>query len=177
MEESLLTLRSSIKPSLKKSKLIRGTLLSLIGVSLWFYGGLFLSTATLTIFGWPILIIGGILIAGGLIPYRKLVRLENKPNELTVTDLEELYFSMQEVPMFKIALENVEEMAFLDDDRRYGIGVWIKHPKSKNVIVLHPSLELNAYLRDCQKYYFCDLFFPFFTKRSFQELEEIYKSV
>ena len=68
-------------------------------------------------------------------------------------------------------------MAWLDDDKRYGIGLWIKKPQSKHITVLHPTLDFNAYLKNSQKQYLCDLFFPYFSKRSFQELEELYKSI
>ena len=40
----------------------------------------------------------------GLLPYRKLLRLESKPNEIVVTDLEKFLFTMKGTPMFKIAL-------------------------------------------------------------------------
>lgn len=175
MEEQILKLRSSIKPSLKKSVILRGSLLSALGVALWLFSGIFFSITTLSTWGWPIFLIGGILITIGLLPYRKLSRLENNPHEIVITDLDELYFSMG-TPIFKIHLEKIEEMAFLDDEKRYGIGIWIKKPIDKNVIVLHPTLDFNAYLADCQKRYFCDIFFPYFSKRSFQELEEVYKS-
>jgi hypothetical protein len=177
MEDAVLTLMSSVKPSLKKSVLMRGTLLGAFGISLWLYGGIFLSIDTLTFWGWPIFFIGGILITIGLLPYRRLTHLENKPHEIIVTDLEELYLSLNGVAYFKISLENIEEMAFLDDDKRYGIGLWIKNPKQKNIIILHPSLQLDAYLKDCQKKYFCDVFCPYFSKRSFQELEELYQVI
>ncbi len=177
MEESILTLRSSIKPSLKKNTLIRGTILGALGVSLWLFAAIGLPENTLNFWGWPILFIGGILITIGLLPYRKLYRLENNPHEIVITDLEELYFYMQGSPFLKVALENIEEMAYLDDDKRYGIGLWIKNPKSKNMTILHPSLVADNYLKECQEQYFCDVFLPYFSKRSFQELEELYKSI
>lgn len=176
-EEPILTLRSSVKSSLKKSVILRGSLLGALGIALWLYGGIFLSMATLSTWGWPIFLIGGILIALGLWPYRKLTRLENKPHEMVVTDLEELYFSQSGVPLFQISLENIEEMAFLDDDKRYGIGLWIKNPANKYIKVLHPGINLNTYLMDCQKRYFCDVFLPYFSKLSFQELEDLYKNL
>lgn len=173
MEEIILKLRSSIRPALKKKTMIRGSILGGLGILLWVYSGLFLSISTLTIFGWPIFLTGGILITLGLLPYRKLTRLENKPHEIIITDLDELSYFSQGVPMFKISMKNIEEMAFLDDDVRYGIGFWIKTPASKHIEILHPSLDLNVYLKNCQKDYFCDIFFPYFTKRSFEELEEL----
>lgn len=176
MEEPLLTLRSSVRPSLKKTALIKGSILGGLGIALWLYGGIFLSIETLTIWGWPILIIGGGLISSGLFPYRKLVRQENNPHKIIVNDLEELEFYSQGTPLFKVSMDNIEEMAFLDDDIRYGIGLWIKNPKTQYIEVLHPSLDLSAYLKKCQKDYFCDLYFPFFSKRSYQELEELFKN-
>ena len=178
IEEPILTLRSIVKPSLNKMpRFLRGSYSGALGVALWLYGGIFLSTSSLTFWGWPIFLIGLILIAWGLLPYRKLTRLENNPNEIILTDLEELYFSMQGTSTFKIALENIEEMAYLDDNSHYGIGLWIKSPKTKHIIVLHPTLDFQAYLKDCQKRYFCDVFFPNFSKRSFKELEELYKNI
>lgn len=176
MEESILALKSIIKPSLKKVALLRGTILGILGIALWLYGGIFLSTNSLTIWGWPIFIVGLLLITWGLLPYRKLTRLENNPNEIIVTDLEELYFK-QGTPVFKIALENIEEMAYVDNNSHYGIGLWIKKPQTKNILVLHPTLDLKAYLKDCQNRYFCDVFLPNFSKRSFKELEELFKNV
>lgn len=175
MEEAILTLRSSIKPSLKKATLIRGSCLGFIGITCWLFGALFLPLSVLANWGWLFLLIGGAFITFGLLPYRKLTRLENKPHEIIVTDLEELYFSMQGTLIFKVALDKIEELAYLDDDVRYGIGLWIKEP-SKNLVILHPSLDLNSYLKDCQKRYFCDLYCPYFSKRSYQELEDLYKN-
>lgn len=176
MEEPILKLRSSIKPALKKSVLLRGTLLGISGLALWLYGGIYLPINVLTVWGWPILILGGVLIIFGLVPYRKLTRVENKPNELILTDLEELNIYVEGIPFLKVDFENIEEMAYLDDEKRYGIGLWIKNPKTKHIIILHPLLDLNLYLKNTQKRYFCDIFLPYFSKRSFQELEEAYKA-
>jgi hypothetical protein len=175
LKDPILTLKSSIKPSLKKSVLIRGTILGALGLSIWLFGGIFLSISTLTLWGWPILICGGLLITWGLLPYRKLIRLENCPNEIVITELEELLFSQQGRPLLMVYLENIEELAFLDDDNRYGIGLWVKKPVLENIITLTPSLDLIFYQEDCQKKYFCDVFLPNFSKRSFTELEEIIK--
>lgn len=156
---------------------MRGSILGFAGISLWLFGGIFLPMNVLSFYGWPIFILGGLLIIVGLLPYRKLLRLENKPHEVIVTDTEELFFALQGIPTLKIALENIEEMAYLDDDKRYGIGLWIKNPKNKNISLEFSALDLNRYLSECQKDYDCDVFFPYFSKRSFQELEEIYKSL
>ncbi len=177
MEETILTLHSSIKPSLKKNKLLQGSILAILGVSLWLYCGIFLSINILSTWGWLALMMGGVLITFGLMPYRQLTRLENNPHQIVVTDLEELYFSISGAPVFTIALENIEEMAYLDDDKRYGIGLWIKKPIIKNVHLLNPSLNFDAYLKNTQKQYFCDIFLPYFSKRSFQEFEDLYKNI
>lgn len=174
-EQPVLTLRSTIKPSLKKNQILRGSLLGGLGVIIWLYGALFLSLNTLATWGWLILILGGLFIAWGLVPYRKLMRLENRPHKIILTDLDELYFLSQNITLFKVELKNVEEMAYLDDNERYGIGLWIKNPM-KNIQTLHPSLQLEEYLKDTRKRYLCDLFFPFFSKPSYQELEDFYKT-
>lgn len=175
-EEIVLTLHSSIRPSLKKNVLMKGSLLALCGVSLWLYGGVFLSIATLTNWGWPILILGGALVTWGLLPYRRLTLLENVPHKIIVTDVEELVFYMKDSPLLKIPLDDITEMAYLDNDKQYGIGIWLKKPVSKNFEVLQADLDIEKYLDNCQKKYFCDAFFPFFSKRSFQELKDVKES-
>lgn len=175
MEQSRITFRSSIHRALKKSVLLRGTIWASIGVLLWVLAGVFLPLSVLTIWGAPILLLGGALIVVGLLPYRRLSRQENKPNELILTELDELYIFFERTGMFKVELKNIETMAYLDDDTRYGIGLWIKYPKKSHITLLNPHIKIDEYLKNCQKDYQCDIFLPYFSKRTYQEIEEIYK--
>jgi hypothetical protein len=176
MEEPILSLNSTIHSSIKKATLIKGTIYGAAGMSLWLYGGIFLSPSVLATWGWVLLLLGGVFITLGLLPYRQLSYLENTPHQVKVDSLNELYFALHGRILFKVSLEKVDGMAYLDDDKHYGIGLWIA-PTSKDITALHYSLDLPLYVEENQKKYFCDLFLPYFSKRSYYELEEIYRSL
>jgi hypothetical protein len=165
-----------VKPSIKKRALMRGTFSGALGIFLWTFAAIFLEPSSLYIWGWPIFIFGGLLILVGLLPYRRWSRLETSPHELTINEFEELTYYMQKQPVLRVKLMYVEEIAYLDDEERYGIGLWIKKPLLEHVDLINPSLNLTLFQEENQKNFFCDLYFPFFSKRSFLELEEAVKS-
>ena len=123
----------------------------------------FLSLQTLSTWGLPLLLIGGAFITYGLLPYRRLMRLENNPYQIIISESEQLIFFMDKHPLLKIPLKDIEEIAFLDDDHRYGIGLWLKKPLSNDLEYLSPNQTFEQYRTHCQKEYFCDVFFPYFS--------------
>lgn len=170
-DDAVLTLHSSIKPSLKKEKVLQGSLWGALGIAIWLFGALFLTLEIFTLWGLPILLIGGGFITYGLLPYRKLTRLESNPHQILVDESEQLIFFMDKQPLIKISLKDIEEIAYLDDDNRYGIGLWLKKTLSQNFEWMLSNPNFEQYRSQCQKNYFCDVFLPYFSKRSFEELE------
>lgn len=69
-----ITYYSQIKPDLLKKALFTGTLKAFFGLIIMFFGGPFLFIPAVLIIGW------------GLIPYRKLKKLEANPYTLHLTE-------------------------------------------------------------------------------------------
>jgi hypothetical protein len=148
-----LVLRSSIRPSLKHSLLQRGTFLGFIGGLLFLLAGIFLPLPQLSIWGLPVLGAAFALITAGLLPYRRLSHLEMHPHEISLTE-QRLRFSRSGKPSFTLPLSCIKRIDYRDAPRHYGIAIWLKNPL--------PAKEG------------CDIFLPYFSKRSFDEMKEFY---
>jgi hypothetical protein len=142
------TLRTSISPSLLKWRLYLGSFLAGGGAFLLLFSSIYLSTSVLEKWGFLILILGLGLIAIGLIPYRKLQRLEVKPNELILSEHGLAYYKGGRLE-WKLPYDSIRSVTFFESSWRYGI-----------------YLDVEGRF---------DLFLPFFTKRSFQILEQNFK--
>lgn len=134
-------------------------------------GGTLLPLEQLKIWGIPIFFVGIILIAIGLLPYRQLTRLQLKPHELRY-DGHFLLFLKQGKPLFKIAEESVEKIEYVEKETLYGLAIRLKRPLEEKVRVLQPRFNFAAFASDsAQRFEGCDLFLPYFTKRTCEELK------
>lgn len=138
------TLRTSIDPTLLKWRLYLGTFLGGCGGVLLLLSSIYLSAQSLEKWGFLILMFGLGLIALGLIPYRKLQRLEVRPNELVISEHGLIYYKSGEL-QWKLPFASIHSLSFQETAWHYGIA-------------------LNVEGR-------FDLFLPYFTRRSFQILE------
>lgn len=126
----------------------------------------------ISLFGIPIFITGLALIAIGLLPYRRLLRLQLKPHEIH-DEGEYLIFLQQGKPLFKICKKNIQKIAFLKKENIYGLGVWLKRPLEEKIKVLQPNFDFAAFMADSvQRFEGCDLFLPYFTERSCEEIKD-----
>lgn len=171
MSIEILRVRSSITSALKQLILLRGTAFAALGGAIILYCGAFLSVKTLSMWGLAALLLGLILIALGLIPYRKLSRLEVNPYEIVVDDNFCLFFLSKKKPLFALAMKDIEKMEYVDGKKRYGIALCMK----KSHQTIHPlhSFDVEAFQRSSKKMMSCDLFLPYFSKRSYAELQEL----
>lgn len=158
-------LRSAVKPELVRHMLFRGTLLAGIGVSLLTFGGAFLSSQMLNKWGLLLFLIGGGFIAWGLIPYRRLMQLEIKPNEL-ILDQQAIHVLMKRKPAFTIPISTIKEIQYLETPKIYGIQIWLKKNPLEKVVIQDPHFSL----KDFQKHG-SDLFLPYFSQNAFNQLD------
>lgn len=158
-----LRLRSSIRPALKRSLLFRGTLIASAGIALLLFASLTLPVTSLAHWGIFILGISLVLITAGLLPYKRLTRLEIQPHELLLTN-QEISFFQNRIPRLTLLWSNIEKTSYIDHPSQYGIALWLKNPD--------PALE--NMIQKCRKRYGCDLFFPFFSARSYREMIEFF---
>lgn len=124
----------------------------------------------LRIGGLPLFLLGCLLIGAGLLPYRKLTRLEVTPDTITSTD-SSLLFAKGGKKALEIPHNAIERITFLSTPSFYGWALFLKHPIEHKIKVLDPRFPLKAFLKKscCRN---CDLFFPYFTEKSLKDLLE-----
>lgn len=170
MELNIIKFRSSIRPSLLHSVLFQGSLLAFFGMLLLLGTGAFLSQESLKHWGLLIFFMSIGLIAIGMLPYRRLTRLEINPHEI-VLEKDHLHFFMKKKCLISIPLKNIEKMSFIELGRVYGIGIWLKNFSLENAITRETSFNIFKFHKNSQKKYQCDLFLAYFSKRTFAELQ------
>lgn len=167
-----LILYSSIPPILLKKTLLKGSLLAIVGALIFVFAGSFLSPLYMKQWGWTIYPGCLTLIAYGLIPYRRMSRLVLKPDQLIAKGKEDLEFFSKGEKIFRIPFSIIQDIHYIEQNTLHGIGMkldpesiegFIKQfPKSKKLLSTNIRIHPLDY----------DLFFPFFTQRSFNELKE-----
>lgn len=167
----ILKLTSSIKPELKSQILFKGTFLALLGVILLLGAGIFLSPKSIENWGLPLFGTAFGLMAWGMIPYRRLCALERTPQLMCLSEEGNLQYFSKGKPILTLPVSIIATMTFRATPRLYGIELKLNKPASEKIIVFGgPSvlrpLQKNADLHTC------DLFFPYFSERSFKRLHE-----
>jgi len=170
MKTDALTLHSSIKPSLMKRTLFRGTFIGVLGLIPLFYACLFLDTPTLSYWGLPIFFGALALIAFGMMPFRRLTFLEQNPNKLTMVDDRGFIYFHKGKKTLTIPYSTIDKMSYYDKDSIYGIAVCLKKDPHEKITVHNRSFDFERYQNYSKKYYQCDLLLPYFSKRVFREI-------
>jgi len=148
----------------------RGTVLGGSGAFLILMGGTLMPLEFLSLWGIPFFLVGLFFISIGLLPYRKLARLQLTPHEIHY-DGKCLVFHKQGKPLFQVFLPSIDKISYLEREHLYGVGIWLKKPIGEKVKVLQSHFNFSAFIADSMhRFEGCDLFLPFFTERTFKEL-------
>ncbi len=165
-----LILRSVIHSSVLENSLLKGSAIALIGVFLIFisyYHLLPLSEAWANLFLWA----GFLLIAAGLIPYKKLSRLQINPDILYVDD-DEAHLIRAKVTRLSIPIEQIVDVAYMDT---HGVnGLLLQLEKGHNISIPKDIVKATQKLasKDPTKTYSNAILLPHFPERSAIELRE-----
>jgi hypothetical protein len=171
MQTPYLILKTSVKSSLKRSVLFRGTLLASLGGLLILFGSFF-SKGVLTSWGLPLYLIGIYLISLGLLPHRKLLLLETSPNEIHINSVLILIFKVKGTTLFSVPCVSLTKMSYIEKGSDYGIAFWFSNSSFKNVLIYSHKVKLDDLQSESKKKYGCDIFLPYFSKRSYTEMVE-----
>lgn len=159
-----------MRSNVKRTVLRRGSLFAVCGILLWVVTGALLPLPTLTTWGPGIFIIGGIFIAFGMVPYRRLTHLEDRPHRILI-DANVLHFFHKGKELFSMPLTRIEKVEYFDDAVLYGIAVWL-HPGDPTVHLTghRKNVVIRRYVAKVRRRYGCDLFFPYFSKSAYHAL-------
>jgi hypothetical protein len=162
-------LYSGIRSVLKRQILFKGIFFALAGVLLWVVCGALIPEDYLSVWGPVIFFGGGLLITLGIVPYKRLSHLEDHPHRLQVSD-DRLSFLYKGKPLISLPTDNIKKVEFRDDNGLYGIALWIK---SDNKLFTHRStLCPKHYMLEVKRKHHCDLFFPYFSRNSYERLSD-----
>lgn len=170
-ENEITTIRSSILPALMRRTLWSGSLLGGVGALSLLMGGIFISLPEMKIWGPFLFIFSLAMITLGLLPYRRLKRLEENPYVLTIEGEGWIHFSGKGKLLFSIPISFLDCITYLEKQNAYGIRVFLKHPLPEKMSV-HPEFNLADLHKRSLYLYQCDLFFSYFSQRSFATLQE-----
>ncbi|WP_068468499.1 hypothetical protein [Candidatus Protochlamydia phocaeensis] len=149
----------------------QGFSLALIGVLGLIYWGAFARLHTLQMWGFWIFIGSLFLIAIGLLPYRRLSLLQTHPNELQAVGLDYLTFHVKGQKIVTIPFSAIDHFRYSEDARRYGLAFWLK-PHSKEKVLIYSKKGFAKLRKPPAKAQGADLFFPYFSQRSYEELRK-----
>lgn len=166
-----ITLRTSIRPKLKQFLLFRGSLLAFSGVSLILYAGVFVGPKALSHWGLSLCFVAFLMMAWGLIPYRRASKMEEQPSELIISEDLSVRYRKQGKESTSFSLRDVDEAIFCEEKGLYGMG--LKFKIKERVPTVTPSLIFTLYSHSLKRKYAFDLFFPFFTERTVHEFQEL----
>ncbi|ADI39069.1 hypothetical protein [Waddlia chondrophila] len=171
MNTDSLTIRSSITSSLYKKILFRGSFFSLLGFIPLLYGSLKMDVDTLSIWGIPLFFLGTALIMFGMLPYKRVTELQKHPNEIHLVGDKSIRYDHLGKKTLTVPLSAIQSMQYLEDADLYGIKLHFKKVLKEKVIVHDPRFSMERFEKASRKRHGCDLFFPYFSKRSFNQLK------
>jgi hypothetical protein len=169
MNEQTYKFRSSIHSSLKKQTLLRGSFIAALGALLIACGGIFLTVQQLGRWGIIIYGLGIALIALGLIPYRRMCRLEECPDQLVVSEDGLWSYYRRNKLIFTLPQKNIKKIDYIDNKSWYGISIACCTVK---------KLKMKIYDFKTAKKFFCkkksaQIFLPYLSRNTYNALNEL----
>lgn len=158
-------IRTTLSNPLLKQKLFKGFFIALVGVIAMVSAGIFLPGPLLSKLGLFVYIFGFGLITIGLLPYRKLSRLQNKPNELRLTGEDRLEFWAKGQCRLIIPIRCLKGFAYTETENGNGITFYLNHPSEMD----NKTLKGYQILVNREE---PSILFLYFSKRSCEELQE-----
>jgi hypothetical protein len=157
-----------VHSSLKRRTLFCGTSFAGVGILLLTYAGTAFPEATLQRWGWFFFLISGLLIAVGLVPYRRLCSLENNPSVLSTESGTALSLEKKGSCLFTLPFCSISKIGYLADPSYYGIVFWLKEAHLKKLHIPSVYGHIPRRLRSTG----CHLFLPYFSERTFRQLTQ-----
>ncbi len=162
-------LRTAVLKPLKSHLVKRGSLYAILGGALLLGFGAFSPPLFLSRWGLLIWCSALFLIAWGLIPYKRVAKLEEIPNRL-ILDGEKLSYFKGEKLCRQVDRKSIVSADFIEVNPLYGISLKVD-PETKEQLP-EPSFMARVCLKKVKAAHDYDLFFPYFSKRSARELQE-----
>lgn len=164
---------STIKPSLYRSVLFRGSCIGGAGALLLLLSGTFFPLSFLEVGGIPLAFVSFSLIAIGLLPIRRLMRLSSQP-DLLICQSSALFYHKKGKLVLQLPFSLITSLHFHQDGEQYGIGIKLSKIAKNHLQTLHPHVNLTSFFERSQAAFPAfDLFLPFFSEQISTDLLEL----
>ncbi|MFI0434925.1 MAG: hypothetical protein ACH350_04250 [Parachlamydiaceae bacterium] len=169
MKDSLI-IHSSVSTYALKMRLLKGCTIASLGIAILVLSGIYLPIESLHKWGGGLFFTSIGLITLGMLPYRRLAKLQLRPDELIFLESDHVTFYHFGKKILTIPFESIKEISYFSHVRLYGIVMSIKSPfdgaikmegKGKN------SVKMSQIKEKKKKN---ELFFPYFNRRAYEEL-------
>lgn len=167
-------IHSTVKAPLLRRALWQGSVASVMGLFMLVWGGAFLPLEKLAVWGLGIFTIGMALIIYGMVPYRRLSKLQGSPDRLIV-DEENLTVISGGKTAFTIPLQSVKRCGHVDGEKDYGICLWFRNALPEKIWVHDPNVCMKQVTRKARRQHGCDMYLQYFSRRSYIQLAEIFE--
>lgn len=168
--KEVLIIRSTITSYVQKKTLLRGCIIACFGVAVLLIAGSYLALELFIQWGWLLFLISIGLITLGMLPYRRLIRQQLKPDELILLNAYEISFSHRGGQLLTIPLDSIDRMEYVPQQDFYGIAIWLKKTPIAPIRI-HQGFKIVNKLRKLgKKNGNADLFLPYFNQRGYEEL-------
>lgn len=158
---------TSIDPIFKRRILLKGTFLAAIGAFILLAGGALIPASHLSLWGAPLVLLAIILIAGGLIPYRRLCKKELCPDRIEIN--ESFHFFRKGRLILAIPFQAIASLSFVSTLSYYGLMIHL-YPHCQQKIAIHFFIpELTHLRRSGRKK--VEIFLPFFSSGCVDKLK------
>lgn len=154
--------RTSVDKELLRRVVLRGSLIAAVGLVLMLFGN-GIPASRLSGWGAGIVLLSLALITLGLLPYRRLTRLQLHPNELTLSEEELLYTRQKAAPLW-IGRSSIATLRWLRHGELYGIAITLHPPATRRADLEREAARWRRLLD-------CDLFLPYFSQESCSQLQ------
>jgi hypothetical protein len=165
-QETAVIFRSVISQTLWRRRVLRGTLIGGIGVILLFIAAVFFPSVEMKRFGFILFLLSVGLITWGFLPYKKLKRLEVRPNTLSISQDGVVSLSLNGHSVLQVPLQAIDKAFYVEEGDLYGIGVVFRNDCTDQILKEHPHLKDLFGIRGC------DILFPYFSERSCADFKE-----
>ena len=155
-------LRSVVRSDLLKAELLRGSLVAAPGIGIIIAGGIWIPVESMSLFGVVCLFLGFALIGAGLIPYRRLARLQLQPHEIHIGETG-FIFSVRGKKTLSVPFLAIAGSEYVEKGRVYGVGICLKKSSQEKIIVHDSDFDMKRFQEDSRRRFSCDLFLPYFT--------------
>jgi hypothetical protein len=174
MTAESLTIRASISSQVMRRVLFKGFTIALMGIMGLLFGTIFIPLSLMKIWGLSLFLVCLGLITFGLLPYRRLSRLQAKPDELSINSLNELSYYSRGRKIMTLPLNSIIKMTYIQHPMNYGIALWLKSTKNL-ALKTHQSSFVDILRQKGEKIGGADLFLPYFNERAYHELVDLQK--